>query len=214
MTNPKQFILPYPYAQFSQVNRFWQTFDSYKNKIYGWVRENTINKSRAEFKNIMSLLETSSTNNVIKDSILENLGKIRYIYDFSGLEFGVQIDEREEKLIFRYPCPLDEDRVLYPNYNSKEFEKISAVQKLEWMYTYCEFVPFRVIREDFTDRHISHKFSHLLEDPYSMQLLDDYLRKTKYMPRKDIFYYVRCDRHGNYYLKRDLAMSPKHEKGC
>lgn len=208
------YILPYPYEAYTKFERR-DSFDKYKEKIYGWVKKNTWNIDILKnIDDMFSLVQNSGKNNAVKKWIVEHIEKCRYIGDFSGLEFGIQIDEESESVNLRFPCYIDDiDKVLYPRYDEMLFKDLSIIAKLEWMYKNCEFIPFRVIHEDISlsdDR--SYKFSHIKRDNWIMQMLDSYLNGLKYQPSDNIYYFIEFNAKTRvWYLKRDLKKSPKRQ---
>jgi len=141
--------------------------------------------------------------------------KLRCIGDFSGLEFGITFDEETERVLLRYPTITERNNIkLYPNYNEDEFRSKSFIEKLDWMYEYCEFIPYRLALETiFIDGYQSHKYSHIKKDSYAMKLLEKYLNNGEYEPKDDIYYYIKYSKKtSSYYLKRDLVKSPRKNK--
>lgn len=206
-------ILPYPYEAYTKFNRqHTHGFDSYKNQIYGWVENNTSSvdiKSRIDIA--FSYVEDSEYNKDIKEWLLSHIDKLRYIGDFSGLDFGLQIMEEYERVSFRYPSHISEEDIqLYQSYNENTFKEMNCINRLEWMYTYCEFIPFRIIYEDYYEDNCSHKFSHIKRDSYTMSKIKGYLENAKFQPRDEIYYFILFSpKTKSYYLKRDLCKSPK-----
>jgi hypothetical protein len=208
------YIMSYPYAAYTKYERR-ESFDKYKEKIYGWVRKNTWNIDFSKsIDDMFELVQNTDENNIIKQWIVEHIDKCRYIGDFSGLEFGIQIIEESESVNLRFPCRIDStDKVLYPGYDEMLFKDLCIIAKLEWMYKNCEFIPFRVISEDIslTDER-SHKFSHIKRDNWVMQMLGSYLNGLKYKPNDHVYYFIEFNAKTRvWYLKRDLEKSPKRQ---
>lgn len=211
-----QYILPYPYEAYNKYNRARKEFEIYKNTIYGWVMRNTSSMSvSSHIDHAFSYIEKTNQNTSVKSWLLKHSDKLRYIGDFSGLEFGIIFDEESEKILIRFPSHIDTDDIpLYPSYDENVFKDMDIVDKLEWMNTHCEFIPFRVIYEDiWSDDGISHKFSHIRRNVHAMNLLSNYLKNTKFQPNDSVYYFIYHDRkNSDYYLKRDLEKSPKKEE--
>lgn len=208
------YIMPYPYAAYTKYERR-ESFDKYKEKIYGWVNKNSWNIDFLKsIDDTFALVQNTDENNIIKQWIVEHIDKCRYIGDFSGLEFGIQIIEESESVNLRFPCCIDSiDKVLYPEYDEMLFKDLCIITKLEWMYKNCEFIPFRVISEDIslTDGK-SHKFSHIKRDNWVMQMLGSYLNGLKYKPNDNVYYFIEFNSKTKvWYLKRDLEKSPKRQ---
>lgn len=208
------YILPYPYEAYTKYERNRTGFEQYKEKIYGWVKGNDWNIDI--LKNIdemFSIVQYSDKNNAIKKWIVEHIDKCKYIGDFSGLEFGIQIIEESESVCLRFPCYIDDvDKVLYPGYDEMEFKDMDTITKLEWMYKNCEFIPLRVIHEDISVSNIerSYKFSHIKRDTCAMQLLEKYFNDLEFQPSDNVYYFIGFNsKTRTWYLKRDLNKSPK-----
>lgn len=207
------YILPYPYAAYTMHNRS-EDFSSYKDKIFGWVKENTSSTSIDRFaESAFPLLRKSDDNQKIEQWILDHSDKIVVIPDFSGLAFGIQIMEAYEEIGVRFPIEIDEqDKQLYPGYNEEEFKVMSTIERLDWMYGHCEFVPIRTIYEDIHDGY-SHKFSHIKRDMFSMDLLKPYLENVQYQPNDNVYYYIEFNpRTAEHYLRRDHVSSPTRNR--
>ncbi len=208
------YILPYPYEAYTQYKRR-ESFDKYKETIYGWVKKSIWNIDILNnIDNMFSLVQHSDKNNAIKQWIISHIDKCKYIGDFSGLEFGIQIDEESESVSLRFPCYIEDvDIDLYPGYDESVFKDMNIIAKLEWMYENCEFIPFRVIHEDISIQdERSHKFSHIKRDNWVMQMLDEYLKELKYPPNDNVYYFFGFNsKTRTRYLKRDLEKSPKRQ---
>lgn len=149
------YILPYPYEAFHTFNRNYhirrsKSFEEYKSKIYGWVEKNTITSDYINSRIENSFNYVSNTDDETRDKIktwlFDHMDKVKYIGDFSGLGFGVQIKEEEKAITLVYPTHISEiDKQLYPNYDEELFKHMDVLDKLEWMYNNCEFIPFRII---------------------------------------------------------------------
>lgn len=209
-----KYILPYPYEAYIEFNRHQQGFEQYKKKIYTWVSENSnFSNIESRIEKAFSYVENSKFNQSLKIWFNNHIDKLRYIGDFSGLDFGIMFNEETEKIIMRFPSMIDEeDKQLYPLYDEDEFKNMKIIDKLEWMYNNCEFIPFRVIYEDIEPEYTSHKFSHIKRDSFSMNLLKDYLENSQFQPKDNIYYFIKMNpKTKQYYLKRDLNRSPKHK---
>lgn len=208
------YVLPYPYEAYTKYERR-ESFDKYKEKIYGWVSKNTWNMDILKnIDDMFALVQNSDKNNTVKQWLVNHIDKCRYIGDFSGLEFGIQISEESESIVLRFPCYIDEnDKALYPGYDEMSFKDLSIIDKLEWLYENCEFIPFRVIYEEISlsdDR--SYKFSHIKRDNWAMRMLDSYLNGLKYHPNDNAYYFIEFNAKTRvWYLKRDLQKSPKRQ---
>lgn len=209
------FVLPYPYEAYTRFNRTREKFEEYKDKINGWVLSNTVllPDMASYVKQSFSYVERNHMNREVPNWILSHLDKIRYIGDFSGLDFGIVIDEEKESVYIRFPSCIEEvDKPLYPDYDEVSFCNMGIIERLEWMNEHCDFIPFRVIHEDIciSGTH-SHKFSHMQRNSCIMELLKPYLESSKYLPRGHIYYSIEYNTVSNqYYLKRDLDKSPKN----
>lgn len=212
MYNLEPYILPYPYEAYDEFNRMQNyIFEEYKNKIYSWVKKNSWNYCKETLTvYIRSCDDDSEFNKDIQEWLFNHLDKIRYIFDFSGLSFGIQFEQRLNQFDIRYPIYIREnDKPLYPSYDEKTFGYMGIIDKLEWMYDHCEFIPFRIIVEDLYDEY-SHKFSHIKTNTDIMEKLVDYLVGLQYSPSDNVYYYICFDsKKKRWYLKRDLRMSPK-----
>ena len=208
------YILPYPYEAYTKFNRSRkESFDKYKDKIYSWVENNTSSMDITKhIENAFSYIEDSKINIAIKEWFYNHSDKLRYIGDFSGLDFGIQFEEEYEKTSIRFPMRIDEeDKQLYPSYDENIFKSMQIISRLEWMYSNCEFIPFRIIYEDiYVNNYYSHKFSHIKKNKYIMDLLKGYIENLNFQPKDDVYYFVMYNKLG-YYLKRDLDKSPKHK---
>lgn len=211
-----RYVLPYPYEAYTEFKRRDKSFEDYKNKIFGWVEENTMQCDVAQYINsIFSIFsENSEYYNSIKMWLLNHLDKIRYIGDFSGLAFGVQVDEENESVSVRRPGYMtEEDKVLYPDYDEDLLNDMDIINKLEWLYKHCEFIPFCILHEDIWLPDASHKFSHIKRNKFVMNHLNNYLANSKFQPSDNVYYFLRFNsKTGGYYLKRDLDKSPKRTK--
>lgn len=211
--NTESYILPYPYKAYKMCFRS-ENFSSYKERVFGLVKKNMSSTSIEKFAdNCFPLLSNSNSNTEVKQWILDHSDKFVVIPDFSGLEFGVQIIEEYDEIGVRFPLEINEyDKDLYPGYNEDEFKIMSTIEKLQWMYEHCEFIPIRTIFEDVHDGD-SHKFSHIKKDPYAMDLLKPYLETVKYKPNENVYYYIKFNpRTSEHYLRRDCIASPKRNR--
>lgn len=213
MRDLTQYILPYPYEAYDHHCRsILRDFDEYRNMIYGWVEKNTFNVSTDFIIDKFDKFGNIQTNQIVKLWVQEHPDKVRYIPDFSGLAFGICIDERVEKVYVRYPhISKEEDKVLYPDYDQEVFESMDITAKLDWMNEHCVFIPFRVLHEIIEVGGDSYKFSHIKNNNRMMQYLSEYLSKLDFQPKDDVYYYICANKHGFVYLKRDLNMSPKEK---
>ena len=215
MNDLTAYILPYPYEAYTEFNRHRQGFEQYKKKIYTWVENNSRISSNIEFciELAFSYVENSKSNKDIKIWLNNHIDKLRYIGDFSGLDFGIMFYQETEEILLRFPTMINEDdKQLYPLYDENEFKDMKIIDKLEWMYIHCEFIPFRIIYEDINPEYTSHKFSHIKRDTFSMNLLKDYLEESEFQPKDNIFYFIKLNpKSKKYYLKRDLYRSPKYK---
>lgn len=213
----KDFILPYPYEAYTKFNSLMNNrsggFQAYKEKIYKWVESNTSNRDITVMIDFaFSAVEENHDTKKIKEWFMNHSDKLRFMYDFSGVEFGVIFRERIEKMSIIYPSiSYADDKVLYPGYDHEIFADKDFISKLDWLYENSEFIPFRVISDDLHDDY-SHKFSHIKQDEYFMKKLSDYLGRCHHQPNDEVYYFIKYNQHtSSYYLKRDLDMSPKNE---
>lgn len=209
------YILPYPYEAYTKFERR-ESFDKYKEKIYGWVSKSTWNMDILKnIDDMFALVQNSDKNDAVKQWLVKHIDKCRYIGDFSGLEFGIQIIEESENISLRFPCCIDEvDIILYPGYDEMSFKDMDMMARLKWMYENCEFIPLRVIYEDISvsDRERSYKFSHIKRNAYVMQLLEKYFSNLKYQPSDNVYYFFDFNtKTRTWYLKRDLDKNPKRQ---
>lgn len=209
------YILPYPYEAYTKFERR-ESFDKYKEKIYGWVSKSTWNMDILKnIDDMFALVQNSDKNDAVKQWLVKHIDKCRYIGDFSGLEFGIQIIEESENISLRFPCYIDEvDKILYPGYDEMSFKDMDMMARLKWMYENCEFIPLRVIYEDIyvSDRERSYKFSHIKRNAYVMQLLEKYFSNLKYQLSDNVYYFFDFNtKTRTWYLKRDLDKSPKRQ---
>lgn len=210
------YILPYPFEAYKGINKM-ESFNDYRKRIYDWVDKHTsnIDIEKENIEKMFSLVEPSDQNNAAKQWMLKHIDKLRYIYDFSGLAFGIVINEKTEDVWITFPYYINEDdRILYPGYDEISFKSMNMVEKLEWMYTYCEFIPFCVAHEyiDLSSSSISYKYSHIKRDYWAMKMLDTYLNDLKYQPSDNVYYFIKFNSKTRvWYLKRDLEKSPKRK---
>lgn len=138
--------------------------------------------------------------------------------DFSGVCFGISFDQRSGNIGIHFPGYIDSiDKPLYPGYDEKEFKKLNSIQKLNWMYSNCDFIPFKPSYEFIRENcGYSFKYSHIKRDNNMMKRLKGYLKKCENQPNDDVYYYINfiiCEDediiHMRYYLTRDLEKSPK-----
>ena len=208
MYNLESYILPYPYEAYDEHNRLQNhSFEEYKNKIYSWVKQNSC---RGNMEKLAVAIRENINDIDIQKWLLNHLDNLKYIFDFSGLCFGIQFEQQLDEFSIRFPrCIRENDKQLYPQYDEESFINMGILDKLEWIYSNCEFIPFRIIFEDFYDSD-SHKFSHIKSDTKIMEMLKDYLAGLQYPPSDNVYYYIHFDsKKKRWYLSRDLHMSPK-----
>lgn len=105
--------IPYPYNQYTAVNASClnSSFDEFKKMIYGWVEENNLkNAGKIDFDYIFDENDMFNLDNQEKKKIRKWLNshsdKIIYIPDFSGLEFGIVVDQRYLKFEIDRPSKI------------------------------------------------------------------------------------------------------------
>ena len=208
--NLTNYILPYPYEAFNKFERRFHSFEEYRDLVYGWASKNTdsfMTRHLLErLDDIFDLIEKTQIKEEIKTWIIAHIDKIRYISDFSGLAFGIQVDERCESINLCFPTFIKEcDAELYPMYDENTFKNLSIIDKLNWIYEHCEFIPFRILYENICVNSIeSHKFSHIKKDSTIMAMLQEYFHNAEFQPNDNVYYFVCYDwHHAKYYLRRD-----------
>lgn len=201
--------LPLPYDAYEDCQTFIKTPEDYRNKLTGWRTKNQSTRPIEDSINLMmDCAERNPITIAIRKWMLDHKDKLVYIYDFSGLCFGLYVDERTEQFhIMDLEYASKERLSRYPQYDPYHYSSLDVFGKLNWMYDQCEFIPIRLIHEDIIDDE-SHKWSHIKKDDYAMRLLDAYLDKIEHSPRDNVWYYIQFGTYG-YYLKRDKFKSPK-----
>ena len=202
--------LPWPYSSFKSMNigTSMDTPGKYKKTVKGWIEKNT---SRNDIKkDINEMMDTAVGHETesIRKWLLDHSDRVRYIWDFSGICFGIQVFERTEDLHITTPMDDYRDGKMF---DSKTFKALSLMDQLEWMLKNLEFIPIRCLREDIDpfDTRVSHKWSHIKRNKYVMKQLAHFLDTSKFPPSDNIYYFIKIDRNRNVYLKRDEDMSPK-----
>jgi len=142
-----KYILPYPYQAYDHSRRDHRSFDNYKEKIIKWVDVHTYGDIRFEVKvNYDDCISKTKTNTEMYEWMLSHTDKIRNMGGLSGVMFGIIFDKCTGNIRIHFPSDVDiEDIPLYPGYDEKEFRELDHIQKLEWMYSNCEFIPFTAI---------------------------------------------------------------------
>lgn len=217
--------LPYPYEQFNKISRYRENYDfeNYKTRIFGWVDKNKslltdAQKEQWLRKKYYNLINKDDpVNNAIFKLLSSHLDKLIVFYDFSGIEFGISINERFEIFQIFSPSHIDpDDYDLYPNYNIDIFKSLSPIEKINWMLENCKFIPIRVIPEgiticDSSNYGQSYKWSHIKRDNAILHLLEHYLSELTYQPNENVYYYIIYSKNRGYHvLMRDTVSSPKN----
>lgn len=201
--------LPLPYEAYDECRSISSTIEDYRNTLIGWKTKNQSKRPIEDDINMM--MDCAEKNPItigIREWMLDHKDKIVYIYDFSGMRFGLWVEERTEQFyIHDLEYSSREIRSLYPQYDPDHYLSLDVFGKLNWLYDNCEFIPIRLVCENVTDSD-SHKWSHIKKDRYAMKLLDTYLDNVKYPPRDNTWYFIQFGTYG-YYLKRDTLRSPK-----
>ena len=200
------YTLPYPFEPWNSINRLTSPiFANYKAKVLESAKRNT---KRYDVSRYITWIDTyvkeSETKKKLKAWIGRNSDKIVYCMDMSWLKFGIIIEEDTERVVLKYPRYLDEnEKNLYVGYDEAEFEKLSFIQKLNWMYENCEFIPLRINHESFFDFDDPrpHLFSHIKKDKQAAENLSGFLKAAKYPPSDNKWYYICYGRNG-YYLRK------------
>lgn len=202
--------IPLPYTPY-KYDFEKMSFEQYRNMVYRWVEGNTKYIADNDVKDFVA-----STLDLVPEYyhpeiewLLTHLDKVRVMSDFSGLAFGIQIDEEGERFGINYPSPFSSKLSLFEGYNPEEFSNLSMIGKMEWMYKHCEFIPFRIINENYFDYTKSHKYSHWKRDAGTMSRLKEFLANSTYPPSDRVFYFVKFSKERGWYLQRDFEKSPK-----
>ena len=220
MQSLEQYILPIPYEPYDKFERHMEKdFNTYKNKIEGWVNKNKskLNKEQklVRLKEYFNNLHGAIEENISIYMLLEkNIDKVEFINDFSGVAFGVVINERLEQLRVMYATP--EDKELIPNFDIEDFKSKNNYEKVEWLLENSKFVPIRCLYEDIHlfNSSESYLFGHIKKDSQVMFKLKSYLDDLKYTPSDKVFYFIEySNKADKFYLRRDLEMSPTKKAG-
>ena len=214
-TNLNNYIIPYPYEGYDHFERYrYNSFDEFKRTIFDWVCQNKASEPIPRY--YISNIFTHIMNPSLKDNkkvlhwMFAHREKIFEFKDFSGIGFGIIIDEKLETVRFSVPHPTEEDKELYPDYDFAEFDKMSIIDKLKWFDDHCEFIPIIMCYEDFKDGD-SHKYSHIKKNLGYLGLVE-YISKSQFTPSDNVYYFICHDNKGNIWLQRDLEKSPRRTK--
>lgn len=201
--------LPLPYESYYDYKTIFSTVDDYRRTLLEWRHKNCSKRPiETDVTHMMDAADQTNVTNKIRQWMIDHIDKLVYLYDFSGMKFGLYVDQRTELFHILDLEYASKERLLrYPQYDADHYLSLSVFGKLDWMYDNCEFIPIRLLTEDVLDDQ-SHKWSHIKKDPYAMKLLEAYLDSAKYSPNDDVYYYIRYGTYGRF-LKRDLEMSPK-----
>lgn len=213
MKNLEKYILPIPYSPYDKHEQRVR-FEEYKDKIEGWVAKNklALNKEQKlqRLERYFSCLHDSEDKfTSIYMLLVQNIDKVELLPDFSGVSFGITIDERLEQLYVN--CAILQIKELLPNYNREQFKELSQYQQVKWLLENSEFIPIRCFYEDIdTYGKDSYKFSHIKKDREVMNKLSSFLENRKYAPSDNAYYFIDYNLiTKKWYLMRDLEMSPK-----
>lgn len=211
----KEITIPMPYAAYDVEQRLlYESFETYKNTIINWVAAKTVSLYPADLEDCISDMFIDTLDNkfdAVGKKLFQYSDKVRILKSFTGLAFGVQIYEDQEKIEIRTPMIAEEsDLLLYPGYNEVEFKKLNIIEKIDWMYEHCLFIPICLYSEDLYDGN-SHKYSHIKRNNDIMEGISAYLESMDYPPADDIYYFIEKGKKG-IFLKRDNNKSPKKSK--
>lgn len=208
-------ILPYPYRQYTSIEQRYGDFKNHKKRVYNWAYGSTPIHGVDQRKLSAVLCEVYvwlydeiDELGLIVDWCFNHIDKLKYMTDFSGVEFGIKFNLQDDSISIVYPTPFPQDEKFYPGFNTNEFKKFSIIEKLNWMYEHCAFIPVRRICM-CVDEGGSHKFKHIKTDLFVCKELSGYLNATQYQPNDNVYYHVWWNRKHGHYLKRDLNRSPK-----
>ena len=147
----------------------------------------------------------------IVDWMINNPESFEIVKDFSGYDFGVEIEERLGRVYFRSPLLFDEE--IYQGFNARQFYNMGIEEKLSFIRNGCNYIPVKIIEEKFYVDNLSHMWSHIKLDKDLMKDLDKYMQTSKFAPRFQVFYFIRYDAERDMvYLKRDYSESPRDEE--
>lgn len=215
MKDLSNYVIPYPYAGYELFERYrFNSFDEFKRTIFDWVHQNKASEPISRY--YISNIFTDIMNPRLKDNkkvlhgMFAHREKIFEFKDFSGIGFGIIIDEKLETVRFSVPHPSEEDKELYPGYDFAKFDKMSITDKLKWFNDHCEFIPIIIYYENFEDGD-SHKYSHIKKNLGYLGLVE-YISQAKFKPSDNVYYFIRHDHKGNIWLQRDLEKSPRRTK--
>ena len=214
MKDLSNYVVPYPYEGYERFERRRNSFAEFKRIIFDWVHRNKASEPISRY--YISNIFTDIMNPRLKDNkkilhwMFAHREKIFEFKDFSGIGFGIIIDEKLETVRFLVPHPTEEDKGLYPDYDFAEFDKMSIIDKLKWFDDHCEFIPIRMCYEDFEDGD-SHKYSHIKKNLGYLGLVE-YISKSQFTPSDNVYYFICHDHKGNIWLQRDLEKSPRRIK--
>ena len=212
-----EYVVPYPYEGYERFERHrYNSFDEFKRTIFDWVHRNKASEPISRYYNYILDIFPDIMNPSLKDNkkvlhwMSAHCEKIFEFKDFSGIGFGIIIDEKLETVRFLVPHPTEEDKELYPGYDFAKFDKMSITDKLKWFNDHCEFIPIRIYYEDFEDGY-SHKYSHIKKNLGYLGLTE-YISQAKFKPSDNVYYFICHDHKGNIWLQRDLEKSPRRTK--
>ena len=204
--------LPFPCSNYkSMLMPSINSPGAYKKLVREWISRN---QSKApidahDINRMMNMLRDNEPSGV-REWMLSHIDKIRHMYDFSGLAFGIVIHERTE--VFSIYCPGGDYNSNDNWFIMSEWAQLDLLGRLDWMYENCDFIPINIFVEHFYERGESHKWSHIKGNEFLMTSLESFLNGLEYPPKDDVYYYIKVNRNGDKYLKRDNDMSPKSSR--
>lgn len=216
MNNLQKYILPIPYSPYDKYEQRIG-FEEYKERIYGWVNKDTIKLNKEQKLQRLEryfecLHDSQDKYTSIYMLLIENIDKVEFLPDFSGVSFGITIDERFEQIYVN--CAHLEYKELLPNFDVEQFKSMQIYKQVEWILENSEFLPIRCFYENIDTfyhiNHDSHMFSHIKKNEKVMEKLERYLEGRKYKPSDKAYYFIDYNpKTRSCFLIRDLVMSPR-----
>lgn len=202
--------LPYPFEPWTSTNKtLYSSFEEYAEAVHSAYMKNTREFTVDKYLNwIGKYLKPNYTQKALGEWVAAHYDKIRYFRDLSWMSFGIVMDEASERVYVNFPESIREvDEELFPGYDEQTFRSMNIIQKLDWMYQNCEFVPFGIRHECFcgADESVPHLFSHIRRDEELMAKLQPFLSRMQYKPVDRNWYTICHNSRGFYYLKRAEA---------
>ena len=138
--------------------------------------------------------------------LLNNMDRLLIYDDIEDLSFAVLVDPRIDAIKIIHPHMIyDED--FYAGFNPSEFMSKSAYDKILWMNDNMDFIPFNLLEEDFNDRK-SHRLSHIMKDNEASNKIKRFMDNSEFNLNRSAYYYIMYNKSHDYYLKRDIDLSP------